>query len=83
MASGCVPVISDLPGPVELVADCGIVTPRLDDAALAQAIASLRDDPDRVASLAERARARAADLTWERCVERYLAVFQRTLAMHL
>lgn len=78
MASGCVPVISDMPGPAELVADCGLVTPRIDDAALATAIASLRDDPARMAMLSGRARERASTMTWGRCVERYAAILEST-----
>lgn len=75
MASGCVPVISDMPGPVELVGDTGVVVPRLDHEALAAALAALRDDPARVGTLSDRARAKAAGMTWDLCVERYLALY--------
>jgi rhamnosyl/mannosyltransferase len=76
MASGCAPVISDLAGPVEVVGDVGRVVPRLDVVALAAALAELRDSPATVAALAERARARAASYTWERCVARYLELYE-------
>ncbi len=75
MASGCAPVISDLAGPVEVVGDVGRVVPRLDDAALAAAIAELRDSPALVTDLAQRARTRAASYSWEQCVNRYLELY--------
>lgn len=76
MASGCVPVISDLPGPVEVVGDVGEVVPRLDVDALAGAIAGLRDSSERLARLSERARQRASGYTWDRCTDRYLELYE-------
>jgi len=76
MASGCVPVISDLPGPAEVVGDVGHVVPRMDVEALAAAIADLRDSPAKRAALSERARERASRYTWERCVDEYLRLYE-------
>lgn len=75
MASGCVPVISDLPGPAEVLGDAGVVVARGDDAALARAIARLRDDPAGRAALSERGRARAGGFTWDRCIDRHLEIY--------
>lgn len=75
MVSGAVPVISDLPGPSEVVADAGRIVPRGDDTALACAIAELRDSPAQLAALSERARERASRFTWDACVERYLELY--------
>lgn len=80
MVSGAVPVISNLPGPSEVVADAGRIVPRGDDAALARAIAELRDSPATLASLSERARERAAGFTWDACVERYLELYTEIAA---
>jgi len=75
MASGCVPVISDLPGPVEVLGDAGLVVPRGDEAALAAAIGRLRDGEALRASLAARAAARAGGFTWDRCIDRHLEIY--------
>ena len=83
MASGCPPIISDLPGPVEVVGDAGVVVARGDEHALRAAIAALRDDPARRATLRDRARARAAAFTWDRCVEQHLALYAGLLGTEL
>jgi rhamnosyl/mannosyltransferase len=75
MASGCAPIISDLPGPVEVVGDVGRIVPRLDVEALVAAISELRDSPETLAAVSERARERASRYTWERCVEQYLELY--------
>lgn len=75
MASGCVPVISDLPGPSEVLGGAGLVVAHGDDAALAAAIARLRDDTPLRETLAAKARARAAEFTWERCIERHIELY--------
>ena len=75
MASGCVPVITSLPGPVEVVGDAGIVVPPGDAGAIAEAIARLRDDATLRERLSERAKARAAAFTWDACVDGHLEVY--------
>ncbi len=76
MTSGAVPVISNMPGPSEVVADAGRIVPRGDASALARTIAELRDSPATLATLSERARERAAQFTWDACVERYLELYE-------
>jgi glycosyltransferase involved in cell wall biosynthesis len=67
MASG-LPVIVTPNGPGDLVRDGidGFVVPARDEAALAHAIATLRDDPALRASMGRQARERACEFTWER-----------------
>jgi rhamnosyl/mannosyltransferase len=77
MLSGCVPVISDLPGPVEVIGDVGKVVPRFDARALARAIQELAEDPADREARSKRARARAAEFTWDRCVDAHLALYER------
>jgi rhamnosyl/mannosyltransferase len=77
MASGCVPVVADLPGPRELVGDTGRIVARYDHCALAEAIAGLRDDPSNGSRLSDAARKRAAGFTWENCIERYLNLYEK------
>jgi rhamnosyl/mannosyltransferase len=77
MLSGCVPVISDLPGPVEVIGDVGKVVPRFDARALAGAIQELAEDRGDREARSERARARAAEFTWDRCVDAHLALYER------
>jgi rhamnosyl/mannosyltransferase len=79
MAAGCVPVVSDLPGVRDLVADTGLVVPRRDADALAAALAGLADDRTRLAALRHRARRRAEGLGWDTCVERYEAAMIATV----
>lgn len=62
MASGCAPVVSDLPGLTDAVVDgvSGIVTPNGDAAALAAALGTLIGDPAARLALGDGARARSA-----------------------
>ncbi len=79
MAAGCVPVVSDLPGVRDLVADTGPVVPTRDVAALAAALDALAADRGRLATLGHRARRRAEGLGWDTCVERYEAAMIATV----
>ncbi len=54
MAAGCVPVVFDLPGVRDLVADAGLVVPPRDTDALAAALDGLAADRARLASLGHR-----------------------------
>ncbi len=60
MATGCVPVVTDVGDSRRIVGEAGLVVPPRDPAALAAAIQSLVDDPDRRRSLSEKSRARIA-----------------------
>ena len=79
MAAGCVPVVSDLPGVRDLVADAGPVVPTRDVDALAAALDGLAADRSRLATLGHRARRRAEGLGWDTCVERYEAAMIATV----
>jgi glycosyltransferase involved in cell wall biosynthesis len=79
MAAGCVPVVSDLPGVRDLVADTGPVVPTRDVDALAAALDGLAADRSRLAALGHRARHRAEGLGWDTCVERYEAAMIATV----
>lgn len=80
MAAGCVPVVSDLPGVRDLVAETGLVVGTRDVDALAAALDGLAADRSRLAALGHRARRRAEGLGWDTCVERYEAAMIATLA---
>jgi glycosyltransferase involved in cell wall biosynthesis len=80
MAAGCVPVVSDLPGVRDLVADTGLVVGPRDVDALSAALDGLAADRSRLAALGRRARRRAEGLGWDTCVERYEAAMLATVA---
>ncbi|GEL18868.1 glycosyltransferase [Pseudonocardia asaccharolytica] len=71
MASGCVPVVSDLPGVRDVVADAGTVVPPRDENVLRAALLDLAADRARLRHLGRLARRRAEGLGWDTCVERY------------
>lgn len=71
MAAGCVPVVSDLPGVRDVVAEAGVVVPPRDAAALRTALLELVADDARRADLARLARKRAEGLGWDACVDAY------------
>ncbi len=63
-----VPVVATAAGAVpEVVGDGGLLVPPGDAEALAEALASVSDDPHVRAQLAARGRARAATFSWEAC----------------
>ena len=80
MACG-VPVVTTTGGSLPEVAGGGalLVEPGQADA-LAGALAKLLADPAERAALAARGRARAAELTWERCADLTAAAYRRALA---
>ncbi|GAA5057894.1 glycosyltransferase involved in cell wall biosynthesis [Thermocatellispora tengchongensis] len=83
MALGKPVVLSDLPALSELVGSdgAGMLVPPGDPAALAKALAGLRDDPARRAEMGEAGRAEvAAKRTWSRVAETYRDLY-RTLAV--
>lgn len=82
MALGKPVVLSDLPALSELVGSdgAGLLVPPGDPAALAKALAGLREDPARRAEMGEAGRAEvAAKRTWSRVAETYRDLY-RTLA---
>jgi rhamnosyl/mannosyltransferase len=80
MAAGCVPVVSNLPGVRDLVADTGLVVGTRDVDALAAALDGLAADRSRLVSLGRKARRRAESLSWDTCVERYESAMIATVA---
>ncbi len=68
MASGCAVVATATGGTPEVVGDAGVLVPREDPTAMAQAIAGLLDDQALRERLGARARQRAGQFTWDRTV---------------
>ncbi|MBN1558251.1 MAG: glycosyltransferase family 4 protein [Lentisphaerae bacterium] len=79
MAAGCTAVVSAAGGQAERIADgrTGLTVPPGDPAALAERIASLADDRDRLAALQTAARAAARAASWEAMVDAYEALYAR------
>jgi rhamnosyl/mannosyltransferase len=71
MAAGCVPVVSDLPGVRDVVADVGVVVPPRDVTALRTTLLELATDDAQRVHLAQLARKRAESLSWDACVDGY------------
>jgi glycosyltransferase involved in cell wall biosynthesis len=75
VAAGCPVVSTAFPHAIELLASgAGIVVPQRDPAALAAAIRSVLDDPDRASAMVAEARRLAPDLSWAAVAARYGAV---------
>lgn len=80
MASGCVPVASDLPGVRDVASPTGFVVPPRDPEALRQVFLSMAADPGRLHHLQQASREAAAHMAWDRVVERYERAFVETVA---
>lgn len=75
VAAGLPVVSTAFPHATELLASgAGIVVPQRDSAALAAAIRSVLDDPDRARAMAAEARRLAPDLSWAAVAARYGAL---------
>jgi len=75
MASGCVPVASDLPGVREVAGPTGLLVRPGDAEALRRAFRRLASAPERLEQL-QRTSLRAAQvLSWDRCVDSYERLF--------
>ncbi|MCC2097312.1 MAG: glycosyltransferase family 4 protein, partial [Hyphomicrobiales bacterium] len=79
MAAGLPVVSTAVDGPAEIITheQNGILVPPGDAAALADAIRSLLDSPDRARVMAEAGRKRAQDFSIERMVHEYQKIYQR------
>lgn len=75
MASGCVPLASDLPGVRDLVAECGILTAPNDVVDLRWALGLLSARPELVSRLSERALVHASRYTSSSMIDGYEQVF--------
>lgn len=80
MASGCVPVASDLPGVRDVAAPTGFVVPPRDPDALRRVLLSLAADPGLLHELQQASREAAAHMAWDRVAERYEEAFVETVA---
>ena len=61
----------------EVVGDAALLAPPDDPAALGDAIATVLDDPGVAARLRAAGPARAAQFTWERCVDQHVDAYRR------
>ena len=75
--AGCALVLGDIPSQREIWNDAALFVPAQDSEALARAIQSLIDDPERRVDMAGRARRRAGRFTAGRMVRAYLALYQQ------
>ncbi len=82
MASGVVVVASASGALPEVVGDAGLLVPPGDRTALATALATVRDDPDRAAALRARGLERARDFTWDAVGAAYERMYADVLAAH-
>ena len=81
MSCGAPVVVTDGGALPEVVGDTGVVVPRGDSAALAEAISALLGDPVRRAALGAAARERArATFSWDVAARAYEAVLRRAIA---
>jgi glycosyltransferase involved in cell wall biosynthesis len=80
MATGLPVVVSTATASHEIVGDAGIVLDRLTPGAIRKALDAFRDDPDRRRAASARARAIAADRTWDIAGATLLDVYERVLA---
>jgi glycosyltransferase involved in cell wall biosynthesis/putative methionine-R-sulfoxide reductase with GAF domain len=76
MASGCVPIASDLPGVSDVVGSTGYTFQVGDSDALAKLLIDLRDDPDRRRK-SELAVARAVGSDWQYTIESYAGIYKQ------
>jgi len=80
MARGVPVACSDATSLPEVAGDAALLIEPGDTDALAGAIGRVLADPAAGAGLVERGRARAAELTWERCAELTAAAYASALA---
>ena len=76
MAAGAPVVTSRGTATEEVLGGCGLAVDPLDAASIADALASLIDDPEQRARFATMARARAAEFTWDRTAELTAAAYR-------
>jgi glycosyltransferase involved in cell wall biosynthesis len=80
--AGCALVLADLDSLREVWGDCAVYVSPSDPAALRRQLEALIDDSPARESLAERARARALELTSSRMASAYHAVYHELLTAH-
>ncbi len=82
MAAACVPVASDLPGVREVVGQRGFLFPAGDAEQLAAILRRLRDDPQLVRQMGERAREDAKAFDQQRTIAAYEGLFASLVSAH-
>lgn len=80
MACGCPVVLSSAGSLPEVGGEAVLYFDPHDAAALAEAVARVLDDPGLAQQLCRKGRARAAELTWDRCARRTFAVVEEAIA---
>ena len=79
MACGVPVIASEVSSLPEVVGDSGLLINPHDDAALAQATQKLITDPDIRQQLSQKALARSAEFTWDKCVRQTVDVYRQAL----
>jgi glycogen(starch) synthase len=78
--AGCALVLGDIPSLRELWDGAALFVPPDDKSALIHALNSLADSPERIVTLAQKARAAAGRFTPEHMAEQYLAAYNELVA---
>ncbi|MGZ8225175.1 MAG: glycosyltransferase family 4 protein [Methylococcaceae bacterium] len=79
MACGVPVIASEVSSLPEVVGDTGLLINPHDDQAVAQAIQRLVDDHDFRRQLAQKALARSAEFTWDKCTKQTIDVYRQVL----
>jgi glycosyltransferase involved in cell wall biosynthesis len=83
MASGLPVIVTDTGGTKELVKEeNGLVVPWADTDALANALASLLESPDRMRSMGQNSRRVSMQFDWKQFTRRHVALFSRVVEDH-
>ncbi len=80
MACGVPTIVSNVSSLPEVVGDTGLLVDPHDHAALRDAMQQLAEAPEMRAQLAARALGRAAQFSWEACMEQTIAAYARAIA---
>jgi len=80
MLAGTPIIASDIPSFHEIAGDVALYFPPRDPKALARSIDALRREREQTRQRVERGRARAAEFSWKRSVDRLCKVFEEALA---
>jgi glycosyltransferase involved in cell wall biosynthesis len=83
LAAGCIPIGSHAGGLPESIGPCGLTVPMSNPAALAAAIASLLDHPDRAETLRAASPAHLDSMSLNRVTTRYLQAFTQLHTNHV
>jgi glycosyltransferase involved in cell wall biosynthesis len=80
MAQGAPVVTSKGTSTEEVAGDDAVLVDPLEVDSIADGLRQVLDDPAGARELGERARARAATFTWDRCADAYVAVYREAVA---